>query len=87
MKNAILTTILCINIIGLILLSLNMMFHTSTKPKPDQLPVSGQITIWTDSDTGCQYLITRAGYIERRMIDNGVMYLHLGCKPPGLLKK
>ena len=38
-------------------------------------------TIWTDQATLCQYVITPQGGIEPRMVDNGVIYIHMGCKP------
>lgn len=36
---------------------------------------------WTDYETKCQYLITKEGGISPRMVDNGVIYMHMGCKP------
>lgn len=45
-------------------------------------------TIWTDQTTLCQYVITPQGGIERRMVDNGVIYFHMGCKPnPAVVPK
>ena len=37
--------------------------------------------IWSDPETHCQYLVTPEGGISRRMVDNGVIYIHMGCKP------
>ena len=36
---------------------------------------------WTDPITSCQYLVTPAGGISPRMVDNGAVYIHMGCKP------
>jgi hypothetical protein len=36
---------------------------------------------WTDPITSCQYLVTPEGGISPRMVDNGAVYIHMGCKP------
>jgi hypothetical protein len=41
---------------------------------------------WTDPITSCQYLVTPEGGIAPRMIDNGAIYIHLGCKPSVAIK-
>jgi hypothetical protein len=48
--------------------------HQPTRSSPE-------VSVWTDADTGCQYLLTRQGSLERRMVDNGVIYIHMGCRP------
>ena len=42
---------------------------------------------WVDPETKCQYIITPEGGISMRMVDNGVIYIHMGCKPLVDLKK
>ena len=42
---------------------------------------------WIDPETKCQYIITPEGGISMRMVDNGVIYIHMGCKPLVDLKK
>ena len=42
---------------------------------------------WVDPVTKCQYIITPEGGISMRMVDNGVIYMHMGCKPLVDLKK
>jgi len=42
---------------------------------------------WIDPETKCQYLVTPEGGISPRMVDNGVIYLHMGCKPLVDIKK
>ena len=42
---------------------------------------------WTDPITSCQYLVTPEGGIAPRMIDNGAVYIHMGCIPTADTKK
>jgi len=41
---------------------------------------------WTDPITSCQYLVTPEGGISPRMVDNGAVYIHMGCKPSVAIK-
>jgi hypothetical protein len=42
---------------------------------------------WTDPITSCQYLVTPEGGIAPRMVDNGAIYIHMGCIPTADAKK
>jgi hypothetical protein len=43
--------------------------------------------VWIDPESSCQYLITPEGGIAMRMVDNGAIYIHMGCKPLVDIKK
>ena len=69
---------LAVSVASLVLVAAKS-FAQEEKPEP---------RIWTDSTTLCQYVITSEGGIERRMVDNGVIYIHMGCKPnPAVVQK
>jgi hypothetical protein len=52
---------------------------TAMRVQAQVAPDTPVLSVWIDEKTGCQYLINPRGGIERRMVDNGVIYIHMGC--------